>query len=742
MGRGSGRGLDCRRPGVNAAVRRLGDAIEAREARLSIGFVVAAIVIFVIALVLVPPSGVTYDEARYLGIGYSMVEGLGPQTVFGGYFLPHAPVWPTLVVAPAVVLGIDPLSVGRALNALSAVGLILLGAAMAWRIRPAAAALTAIGLLATTYLHELTRTSRLDVPSAMLAVAYLALALVAVRRGSTRLSVAAGLLFGVAFLVKEIALPLAPVPILAAILHRQPWRPILRTAGWLTLSAALAVAPWFMFVAQVSHRVYRLGTPDWTLLPIGLALVGVGVAGVVAGRLDVPAIGDRLAARLEGRARTWLVAAITVVWMLGLTLVFTGTLEARGTELIDLRQIAAYLREWYPLLLTSAAGAVGLVLSIIGRRDPELGRREAIEDLWLATFCGLPLIILVMGVGEAPRNYLAQLAIGAGIAAAGWLWLFETTLRRWPAITLLGVGAIFGATLGVVFGELFGLRIRAGAVGGLAVGLAVAAAVAWILRFGRGRPEIDRPAMQVAVASLLVTSLISASAALAYAVDLRRPSAARDVAVDTVAAWARDHVDPGSTIAFGSYLGFEMALPLRNQFKVRQARHVLVVGDREAPDGVTMFGRPATDDWISVDIAPKNVNEYQAFSASMLTSQLRRSGAAYWVYSTGTTTSAPTIIPALQDATGFEAVAHWAFARPRGGPIDTYVYRLDLDRIALDTGRIHVAPDALERMVRFVESEAATDLARRLVSQVVPTPGTAATDALVERLRQLADGSG
>ncbi len=135
--------------------------------------------------VLAPPFGVTFDEANYLGIGYSMVEGQGPQNVFGGYFLSHAPVWSTVVVAPAVALGIDPLVVGRFLNALRR-GLLLVSAALAWRIRPLRRA-SAIALLATTYLHELTRTSRLDVPSATLAVAYLALGLVAVRRGSASL---------------------------------------------------------------------------------------------------------------------------------------------------------------------------------------------------------------------------------------------------------------------------------------------------------------------------------------------------------------------------------------------------------------------------------------------------------------------------------------------------------------------------------------------------------------------------
>ena len=40
--------------------------------------------------------------------------------------------------------------------------------------------------------------------------------------------------------------------------------------------------------------------------------------------------------------------------------------------------------------------------------------------------------LLVAGrvVGEGPRHYLAQMAIGAGVAGAGWLWLLEATLRR------------------------------------------------------------------------------------------------------------------------------------------------------------------------------------------------------------------------------------------------------------------------------------------------------------------------
>ncbi len=715
------------------------------EARLSVVVVVASAAIFGIALALVPPFGVTFDEAKYLGIGYSLIEGHGPRIVFGGYFLLHGPVWPSVVVGPAVALGIDPLDVGRALNGISGVGLILLGAGLAWRIRPAAAAFAAIALLATTYLHELTRTARLDVPAATLAVAYLALGLLATRRGSTPYAILAGFLLAVAFLVKEIALPLALVPILVAILHRGPWRPILRTTGWLTLSATIGVAPWFIFVAQQSHRVYRLGTPGWTLLPIGLALLGFGLACVIASRFDVPAIARR-ARRLDGQFRTWLVAGVTIVWVVSLTLLFARTLTTRGTALIDLQQIAGYVRAWYPYLVTTAIGAVGLALSLLPMRSADRGPRDAYEDLWLATICGLPLVILVIGVGEPPRNYLAQLAIGAGISAGGWLWLIEGAVRRWPTVTTLVVGALFGSVFGVVVGDFADVGLLAGAIGGLVAGTVVAV-VAWTVRSRRpdrntGPAAVrssERSLTWPAVAGLMILSLIGASGVLAVDIDLRPTDSTRDTAVDTVAEWVQGHVAPGSTIAFGSYLGYEMALPLRVAFTTRQVRHVIAVGDVDAPDGVAVFGLPTTDDWVSIDIAPKNVNEFQAFSASMFIAQLRKSGADYWVYSTGTTSSAPTIIPALAGAVGFEQVGHWIFARPRGSkPLETYVFRLDRDRLALATDRIHIAPDALERMVALIEREHATDLARRLAPQLVADPRTAATDALIDRLRLFA----
>ncbi len=204
------------------------------------------------------------------------------------------------------------------------------------------------------------------------------------------------------------------------------------------------------------RRVYRLGTPGWTLAPIGLALLVFGLAAVLGSRLDLPrrgsdsAAGSRVPSHLAGDRPHDRVGDRPDAGL-------HGHAAGRGTALIDLPQIAGYVRQWYPILVTSGIGAVGLLLSIVACRDAALGGREALEDLWLATICGLPLVILVIGVGEPPRNYLAQLSIGAGIAAAGWLWLFEPALRRWPSPTILAVGALFGPILGAAVADVFGV---------------------------------------------------------------------------------------------------------------------------------------------------------------------------------------------------------------------------------------------------------------------------------------------
>ena len=74
-------------------------------ARLVIG---AAVAVFLVLIAIVGPFFRSFDEAKYLGIGYSMLAGDGPRTVFGSVFLPHSPLYPMILAAPDVWFHFDP----------------------------------------------------------------------------------------------------------------------------------------------------------------------------------------------------------------------------------------------------------------------------------------------------------------------------------------------------------------------------------------------------------------------------------------------------------------------------------------------------------------------------------------------------------------------------------------------------------------------------------------------------------
>jgi hypothetical protein len=665
------------------------------ERQVTLAVVTASIFVFGALLVLVPPFFLTFDEAKYIGIGYNVLDGLGPLTPFGGYFLPHAPVWSTVLVLPDAWLGLDPLDTGHAFNGIAGMTLIGLTAWLGWRIRPAVGGIGAIGLLGVTYLHDLTRTARLDVPAAALALGYLAVGFIAVRRGGAWWGIAAGSLFALAFLVKEIALPLAPVPFLAAILLGTPWRQVAGIAGWTLITAMGALSWWFVLVADLSGVVYRLETPAWTLGPIAAALALIAVILIVAGRSEGSArferAGERLHLGAHNAGRSVLVVVLTVAWCAALLGVFAGTLELRGTDVIDTAQLARYAAMWLPgaLMLVAAVGAAGVILSVFAWRSASGESRSATAYLWLATICSAPLVILVIEVGEPPRNYFAQLGILAALSGAGWLWLGEAAIR-------------------------------------------------WLS--GRGKLSWRTSAGAVPVA--MICLLLGAAAVLAqHALTFRetRSGSARAAAIQTAVDWVRSNVPPGETVAIGSFLSYEISLGLRGTNPTNQVRHQTAIGDSSAPDGIRVAGQPSTDDWIAIDVGPRNVNEFQAFAAETLARRLRESGATVWIYATEAAVTAPEIVDALVDAPGVVEVGSWSWPTPTI-PIGLHVYRIDASRLAFSTDRIHISADALERLVAVLEA-AGTDgraTAANLVDEIVLEPESATTDALLGRLRALA----
>ncbi len=673
------------------------------ERRVGIAVVTASVIVFGALLLAVPPFFLSFDEAKYIGIGYNLVDGLGPRTPFGDYFLPHAPVWSAALAFPDAWLGVEPLDTGHVLNGIAGVALICLAAALGWRVRPAVGAIAAVGMLGVTYLHDLTRTARLDVPAAALALGYVALGLVAVRRGGAVWGIASGALFALAFLVKEIALPLAPVPFLAAILWGTPWRQIAGVAGWTLITAAIGLSWWFILVANLSGVVYRLGTPAWTLVPIGVAIVFAALLMILIGRTgrreQPPAadgVGEGLPvgpSRADRAIRRVVVGLLTIAWCAALTWVFAGTLGVRGTDVIDLPQLGRYAATWLPgaLKLVAAVGAAGVILSVAAWWSASGRGRSAITDLWLATICSAPLVLLVVEVGEPPRNYLAQLGILAALSGAGWLWLGEA-----------GLG--------------------------------------WMGRRGTISSRTAAAAVPIGLVALLVAS----SAVLAqHTLTFRetRTGLARAAAIQTAVDWVRANVPPGDRVAIGSFLSYEISLGLRGINPTAQVRHQLAVSDVSAPDGIRVSGQPATDDWIAIDVAPRNVNEYQAFAAATLARDLRESGATIWIYATEAATSAPEIVHALAGAPGVEEAGSWAWPSVAAAiPVGLHIYRIDAAALAFPTDRLHVSAEALDRLVAAIEAAGAAGktTAANLAGDVVVAPASAATDALLERLRTLA----
>jgi hypothetical protein len=675
------------------------------ERRWSGAVIGVAVAVFVALLVAVPALFQTFDEAKYLGIGRSVMAGDGPRIVFGSYFLPHSPLWPVLLVAPNTWFGIDALSWGHTLNALSAVTLLVLTGIIGWRIRPAVGALAVVGFVGVTYFHDLTRTARLDVPAAALVLLYLVVGLEAVRRGSIRWSIAAGICFAVGFLVKEIALPFAPIPLLVGILRGRPAPTLASVGGWTLAAAAIGVSWWFLFVANVGHIVYRLGTPAWTLIPLAIATAvaaGLGMAWQPLLRRRATRAGrpGQIVADAPSRARTALAWGLAFAWFAALMAFFSKTLAGRATALIDPTQIAHYVTTWLPGLGGVLVFAwVGVLLSMWAWRTARSRGEDvlAYAEVGLAVVCSAPLVLLVVGVGEPPRNYFAQLGLLAVLSVAGWLWAAESLARRvWSRISRpadLGTGS--------------------------------------------------RRAARFALPTLLAVALLGSSGVLTVHALRYRESATgmvRAQAIDTAARWIRANVAPGSTIAFGSFLGYEMALELPG-YRLVQVRQEIVKLDLNAPEGLVAEGHPPTGDFVAADTASRNVNEFQAYRADQLTADFKHLGATIWVYSTGTTTSAPTILAAVPSAQGIHELTSWSWTEGRA-TLETHVLAVDPGMLAFDPARLFMAPDALDRLLTYLERTLgrAGPIARMLVPRVTVTGDPAVAAPLLDRLRRLEGG--
>ncbi len=588
----------------------------------------------------------------------------------------------TVVYAPQALFGIDAASWGHVLNAAAGTTVVAITAIMGWRVRPAVGVVAVFAILAFGYLMDLTRTARLDVPAAALALLYLEVGWRAVRTGRRRWAIAAGVVFALAVLVKEVAIPLAPVPFLCAVLLDVPWRSILRQAAWTTLFAALGLAPWFLYYAAQTGRVYRVESPAWTLVLVLVAVVLVIVGGLVAARLaDRPGLEARLAragARLPARVRThgrsilgW---GLTILWSSAFLYFFSRISRLKGSSLIQPTQIGLYVRTWVlDLAPVTVFIAIGFVLALVMlARSRGMRERPGMVNALVATICGAPLVLMVIAVGEPPRNYIAQVSTAVVMAAGAWVWAIDRLVARLtrsgarPGIARWGLVAVVGVAV----------CIGTGAIG----------ARAWVTRAG---------------------SAGNSAAAVRTAVD-----------------WLQANVPKGTPVAFGSFLGYEMAYSLVGDYPTYQLRHRIATVDPAMPLGFKRAGEVPADDWVAADTAPRNVNEYQAYRAAWVEDRgapredrllgLRDGGQHLGTHRSRR--SSPPSTGSTRSPAGTSG--------PVGNRRHVSIYKLDLDHLALDRSHLYVSPEALRRLVNRLAEDPATSraAAAALLPRVVVDP--------------------
>jgi hypothetical protein len=213
---------------------------------IGLGLVAALVVLAVLRVALGGWAPLAPDDARYLYVGLSILDGHGPVTPSGSTFLLRSPVYGLALATGSSLVGGDPL-IGARLVALGLSLLALCGALrVGWLLAgPGGACGTAFALVAAALLWRLVPSLRIDLPQTAAIVA----TLLAVWRPTTRRWALGGVVLGLAILVKETALPLLILPV--AFLGTVPARRLARLA-LVFLGAALLTAGWWWLVVWFS----------------------------------------------------------------------------------------------------------------------------------------------------------------------------------------------------------------------------------------------------------------------------------------------------------------------------------------------------------------------------------------------------------------------------------------------------------------------------------------------------------
>ncbi len=710
------------------------------EVRAAQAAIVVSAVAFVALALLLPPQYFTPDEAKYLGLGLNILDGRGLHTDFGVLFLNHAPVWPLVLAVPQRLFGLEALTVGHVVNAVAGGLTILFTGLLAWRYRPAAGAVAAIGLLGFPYLLELSRSAGLDTPAVALTLAYLWVAAVALDRGSIRLGVLAGVLFGGAFLVKETALPFLPVPYLAALLGPVTVIRIGRVGAASLAATAVTMSWWFVLDAQQGGTVYRLGTPAWTLVPISVAVAALVVAGLAVGwlaaRPRLAAGAARLDALVAHQGRAVLAWLGLGVWFGGQLVIYARAPKLLGAPLLRVAQLTDDLREYgSTLIIPIAFGVVGGALALLLVR-----RSQEVRSLLFTTIAGIPLVLLVLGIGETVRHYVASIAVLYALGAVGWVWVASRAQTR-PAWRLTLALALLAA---FALGQL-GLPERRLVHAGLLAGGVAVAAVIGLAAYLRNRPgTLGRAASLATGTGVMLMGLLLVAGAVAGVSGARagiKGDRERQQAAATIAGWVAANTDPSDVIALNLALGYETAVNLRGHEVVRITPQTMTI-DAATPLGLRSAGGLAVTDPIRIGTVLRNVDQLGVYAAGELTDRITTRGVDLWIETEylpadqveGTT------MAMLDAAKGFTRVKDWRFGTRKRQTV-TVIYRVDTAAVSFPTDRVFADAAAIDDLARLLGEAGDATAAKGLAERLVAVPGDAEAQAALQRLETVAGGS-
>ncbi len=343
------------------------------------------------------------DDARYLFVGLSVLDGQGAVTPSGGAYLLRSPVYGVAMAVGSRLVGGDPL-VGAHVVVVVLSLLGLLGAVrVAWLAAgPGGAVGTAIALVATPLIWQLLPSLRIDLPQTALVVGILLLTW----RPTTRRWAAAGFLLGLVVLVKETVLPLLLLPV--ALIGFVPASAVRRLA-LVYAGAAVVTAGWWWVVVWTSiGQVFPMNA---------LAVVE---ARDVTGTLRLPSTALPLIAVI---AISWGVVVTLARRELGPRLLLTAAIALAPAALYAAAQ-SLNARNFAGLAVLSAiaVGIVGATLVATARRRLE-GGPTATRNARVVAAIILAVVVVVAVAGPVVGQRAVRRAAPDRLTEALVAWI-------------------------------------------------------------------------------------------------------------------------------------------------------------------------------------------------------------------------------------------------------------------------------------------------------------------------------